>query len=281
MKLALHHDRLGHGPNVLMAFHGVGQTGRRCFEPFARYLGDYYTIYAFDLFHHGFSKGVNGSDDFVDADILTRVDWKVFIQSFIQEKNIDRFSVVGFSLGGRYALATAEAFPERIDKLLLIAPDGVVDHPLFGLATRFAPTRGLYRRFSNNPEPLFAIADAARRARVIPERLVGFVRYAMGTPEQRRRIYRSWVSLRRFSFNIPALYRLLEKNGVEVWLFVGKYDPVIRPERMKVLSKRLPTERFVVLESSHGGLVEKVARLLFLKKPQNPSGRKHDQRRDE
>ena len=262
-KLTLHYDRLGQGPKTLLAFHGVGQTGRRCFEPFARYLGSYYTIYAFDLFHHGQSTGVSGNGDFSDADVLTRVLWKDFIQNFIQEKNITRFDVAGFSLGGRYALATAEAFPERLNCLILIAPDGVVDHPLFGLATRFRPTRGLYRRLSDNPQPLFAAADLAHRARLLPERMVSFVRYAMGTPEQRRRIYRSWVSLRELSFNIVRLYELLKKNGVDVWLFVGKYDPVIAPAKMKVLADRLPADRFVVLESGHGGLVEKVAKMWY------------------
>lgn len=260
--MTLHYDRLGRGPKVLLAFHGVGQTGRRCYEPFARHLSDRYTIYAFDLFHHGQSKGLNGSDAFSDADVLTKSLWRTLIQDFIQEKNIDRFDVAGFSLGGRYALATAEAFPGKIDRLILMAPDGVVDHPLFGLATRFAPTRGLYRRLSNDPQPLFAAADLAHKARLLPEKMVSFVRYAMGTPQQRRQIYRSWVSLRELSFDIAKLHALLRKNDVEVWLFVGKYDPVITPKKMRVLSKRLPPDHFVVLESGHGGLVERAARHL-------------------
>ena len=276
----LHYNILGHGPNVLLAFHGVGQTGRRCYEPFARHLGDYYTIYAFDLFHHGKSKGVSGTDDFSDRDVVTKAFWKKLVQGFIQEKNIARFDVAGFSLGGRYALATAEALPERLDRLILIAPDGVVDHPLFGLATRFAPTRRLYRRLSDNPQPLFAAADLAHKARLLPEKMVSFVRYAMGTPEQRQRIYRSWVSLREFSFSTVKLYELLEKNGVDVWLFVGKYDPIIVPTKLKVLSERLPAGRFVVLESGHGGLVERAGVFLknsfFLKKPQNPRSRKQN-----
>lgn len=260
--MTLHYDRLGRGPKVLLAFHGVGQTGRRCYEPFARHLSNYYTIYAFDLFHHGQSRGLNGNDDFSDADVLTKSIWKKLIQDFILEKNIDRFDVAGFSLGGRYALATAEAFPEKLDQLILMAPDGVVDHPLFGLATRFAPTRGLYRRLSDNPQPLFAAADLAHKVRLLPEKMVSFVRYAMGTPQQRRQIYCSWVSLRELSFNMIELQTLLKENGVDIWLFVGKYDPVITPKKMRVLSKRLPPDRFVVLESGHGGLVERAARHL-------------------
>lgn len=264
--MMLHYDILGHGPNVLLAFHGVGQTGRRCFEPFARHLGKEYTIYAFDLPYHGQSNGLHGTDEFADSDVLTKALWRKFIQEFIVEKELDRFSVAGFSLGGRFAMATAEAFPERVDQLILMAPDGVVDHPIFRLGTRFYPARRLYKRLSDDPKPLFAVAKLGHRLRLLPERLVSFVHYAMGTPVQRQQIYRSWVSGRQLSFSIPRLYKTLKDNDVDVWLFVGKYDPVIPPSRMKELAKRLPADRFVVLESSHGGLVEKVA-LFLLKKP--------------
>ncbi len=275
----LHYDILGHGPNALLAFHGVGQTGHRCYEPFARYLGNYYTIYAFDLFHHGKSKGVSGTDDFSDGDVLTKESWAALIQDFTQKKNITRFDIVGFSLGGRHALATAEALPDRLNRLILIAPDGVVDHPLFGLATRFPPTRRLYRRLSNDPKPLFAVADFAHRAKLLPKKMVSFVHYAMGTPQQRQQIYRSWVSLRELSFSTSRLHELLKKKDVDVWLFVGKYDPVITPAKMKVLSKRLPTDRFVIMESGHGGLVERVGGFLKrsppFEKPQNTGGREN------
>ena len=271
----LHYDRLGQGPNVLLAFHGVGQTGASCcYEPFGEYLGDHYTIYAFDLFYHGQSNGLNEGEKFSDGDLLTKALWKNFIQDFLAGKNIARFDVAGFSLGGRYALATAEAFPERINRLLLMAPDGVTEHPLYALATRFAPTRWVFRQLVRNPKPLFAVTEFARWLRIIPKNLVYFVRYMLDTPAERQRLYRTWVSLRELSFSIPSLNKLLEENGVSVWLFVGKYDTVFPPQRLKILWELLPPEHFVVLETSHTRLVERAAinLSLFLKKPEDAGG---------
>ena len=253
---------LGQGPNILLAFHGAGQTGVSCFQPFAEYLGEYYTIYAFDLFFHGQSGGLNDGNDFSDDDILTKVLWQNFLQDFLHIHHITRFDVAGFSLGGRYALATAEAFPEKIDRLILMAPDGVVEHPLYALATRFAPARWVFRQLVRNPQPLFAVAELARRLRLIPKNLVYFVRYMLDTPEERIRLYRTWVSLRYLSFSIESLYKNLETRHVDVWLFAGKYDTVFPPARLGVLSKRMPPERFVILESSHTRLVEKTAAYL-------------------
>ncbi len=255
----LHHDILGRGPNVLLAFHGAGQTGVSCFQPFAGYLGDYYTIYAFDLFFHGQSGGLQDEEDFFDHDVLTKVLWQNFIQDFLRTHNITRFDVAGFSLGGRYALATAEAFPENIDCLILMAPDGVVEHPLYALATRFSPARWVFRQLVRNPQPLFAVAELARRLRLIPKNLVYFVRYMLDTLEERKRLYRTWVSLRYLSFSIESLYRKLKARNVDVWLFAGKYDTVFPPGRLGVLSKQMPPERFVILGSSHTHLVEKTA----------------------
>lgn len=257
--MTLHHDRLGQGPHILLAFHGAGQTGISCFQPFARYLGEYYTIYAFDLFFHGQSKGLNGGDDFSDKDVLNKVLWQNFIQDFLHTHAITRFDVAGFSLGGRYALATAEEFPEKIDRLILMAPDGVVEHPLYALATRFAPARWVFRQLVRNPKPLFAVADLARRLGLIPKNLVYFVRYMLDTPEERQRLYRTWMSLRYLSFSIEPLYENLIATNVDVWLFAGKYDTVFPPRRLGILSKRMPPERFVILGCSHIHLVEKTA----------------------
>lgn len=257
--LTLHYDRLGQGPHILLAFHGAGQTGGDCFKPFAERLGDYYTLYAFDLLFHGQSQGLSAGDEFSDDDLLTKELWRKFIQDFIHAKNITRFDVAGFSLGGRYALATAEAFPGLIDRLVLMAPDGVVEHPLYALATRFAPTRWVFRQLVRNPEPLFMVTELARRLRIIPKNMVYFIRYMLDTPEERQRLYRTWVSLRELSFSIRPLYQILQAKGVEVWLFVGKYDTLFPPERLRALSNALPPERFVILESGHNHLTEKAA----------------------
>jgi pimeloyl-ACP methyl ester carboxylesterase len=246
-----------------LAFHGAGQTGTSCFQPFAGYLGEYYTVYAFDLFFHGRSKGLNGGVEFSDDAVLTKVLWENFIQDFLTTQHITRFDVAGFSLGGRYALATAEAFPEKIDRLILIAPDGVVEHPLYTLATRFAPARLMFRQLVRNPQPLFMVADLARRLRIIPKNLMYFVRYMLDTPEERQRLYRTWMGLRYLSFSIKSLYKNLLANEVDVWLFAGKYDTVFPPGRLGVLSDRMPPERFVILGCSHTHLVEKAAGYLI------------------
>jgi len=42
----------GHGPELLIAFHGFGRSSED-FEPMAAFLNDQYTIIAIDFFYHG------------------------------------------------------------------------------------------------------------------------------------------------------------------------------------------------------------------------------------
>ena len=41
--------------------------------------------------------------------------WKEYVDKFLQENQIQKFSIISFSMGGRFALVTLEAFSERIE----------------------------------------------------------------------------------------------------------------------------------------------------------------------
>src|SRR5436190_11038806 len=113
-KAQLHYSEFGRGNKVLICFHGFGQTSVH-FHEMEDVFKEEYKIYSFDLFYHGKSfwhdKDTPLSKDF----------WRELMQKFILEKNIDRFSLLGFSMGGKFVLATLEKFSAKIDKIILIA----------------------------------------------------------------------------------------------------------------------------------------------------------------
>jgi pimeloyl-ACP methyl ester carboxylesterase len=252
----LHHHKLGHGPNILLAFHGIGQDGASCFQPFADSLGDHYTIYAFDLFFHGKSTNLE------HIDLVTKDIWTKTIHTFLAKENISRFDIAGFSMGGRFALATLESFSDRINKAFLIAPDGVSEHPLYTLASRFAPTRYLFRWLMQNPNLLFKTASILQKAGIIHSSLYRFTMQVLNTPEKRSSIYHSWVAFRKLHFDIASLYKTAQSSHVDLYLFIGKYDKLLKAENVKVLSQLLPADKYILLQSGHAQLVEKAANYL-------------------
>ncbi|GLU50947.1 alpha/beta fold hydrolase [Dyadobacter frigoris] len=251
----LHHYKLGHGPKILLAFHGIGQTGLTCFQSFSELLGDHYTIYAFDLFFHGQSKGVHGNDDFSDQDIVTKTLWKKLISEFLEENQIDRFDIAAFSMGGRFALATLEEFSKNIDNAFLIAPDGVSEHPLYTLASRFWPTRKIFHCVLQNPDILIKSANLFEKLGLIHKSLIRFTQFMLADPKRQETIYRSWLAFRMLKFDIPAVYKKLD--GTKVYLFIGKYDKLLKAKDVKKLSVLLPEEQYFLLAAGHGNLVEK------------------------
>ncbi len=127
------------GPGILLAFHGFGQS-QHYFSSLATSLEKNYTVYSFDLFYHGRSHWPDSEQP------LSKEFWKEMITAFLQEQQIDRFSLVGFSLGGKFVLATLEALPERTDEILFIAPDGIRTSFWYSLATYPSWARGSLKR---------------------------------------------------------------------------------------------------------------------------------------
>ena len=117
--------KLGAGPAILVAFHGFGQSSG-VFRPLERLLTSQFTIFAIDLFFHGHSE-------YNKNQLLTKPNWYRLMDAFLRAQGITRFSLMGFSLGGRFALTTVEAFAERIDQLFLMAPDGITQNCLVSL----------------------------------------------------------------------------------------------------------------------------------------------------
>ncbi len=255
--MPLNYHRLGHGPKILLAFHGITQNGFSCFRYFSQLAGNQYTIYAFDLFFHGQSKGIRGDDSFLDQDVVTKALWKKLISEFLQKNKIDRFDVMAFSMGGRFALATLEAFSLQIDNAFLIAPDGVSEHPVYTLASRFWPARKLFNWSLKNPDTLIKVANRFAKAGLIHSSLIRFTQYMLTDPKRQELIYKSWLAFRMLKFNIPALYKNLDH--VKVYLFVGKYDKVLNEKGMKKLSVLVPPEQYFLLPSGHSGLVDKAS----------------------
>src|SRR6185437_13009699 len=101
-KALLHYRQYGKGSSALLCFHGYGQDHDVYRELEALY-GNKYTIYSFYLFYHGQSFWHNKKQP------IEKEDWSAIIHQFLALEHIDHFSLVGYSMGSRFALATFDA----------------------------------------------------------------------------------------------------------------------------------------------------------------------------
>lgn len=245
---SLHYAKAGNGTEHLLVFHGFGQD-LSVFEFFAKTLNQRYSFYIFDLYFHGKSKWAHGEKT------LEKEEWKETLKLFLAENKIDRFKMAAFSLGGKFALATLEAFPEKISKVYLIAPDGIKTSFWYSLATYPLILRRFFRSMILHPQRFLKLATVLNKTGLVDRGLIRFAEYQMNSAEKRNRVYYSWVVFRHLKFNIRTLAEIINSNEIMVYFIVGKYDKVITPVNMKRLTGKLNNFRFEILESGHTGLI--------------------------
>lgn len=102
-------------PAVIL-IHGFGSS-LHTWEPWAQVLAADHRVIRFDLPGSGLSAP-DPTGDYTDARSLQ------LLVALMDRLGVARASVVGHSIGGRIAWTFAARHPERVDKLVLVAPDG-------------------------------------------------------------------------------------------------------------------------------------------------------------
>ncbi|KAJ4268429.1 hypothetical protein NW762_002492 [Fusarium torreyae] len=118
-----------------------------------------YRVMLFDLFGRGFSDGV--ADIPHDARLYVSQMLLALASSRLAWTGNNAFRLVGYSLGGGIAVHFANAFPNLVRDLVLLAPAGLIRAASFGRVSRFLFVSGLV------PERLLAIATRRRLQRPI------------------------------------------------------------------------------------------------------------------
>ncbi|MDB5239589.1 MAG: alpha/beta hydrolase, partial [Spirosoma sp.] len=207
------------------------------------------TVVAVDLFLHG--------NSLYRADhLLTKPYWQRLIEAFLEAGRINRFSLMGFSLGGRFALATAEAFPDRLDELILIAPDGITYSIWYQLATKTNVGERLFKYGLRHLSTLYQFGHVIVRLGIINRTVMRFAEMSLSTSSQRALVYAVWTQFRLIDPNIAEVATLLNQHRVRVRFFVGAFDRIITSAAILQMSNKLQRYEITVLRTGHNHLIE-------------------------
>lgn len=258
----LHWWRWGNGPKTLLAFHGFGQYGQ-FYYPFARALADTHTIWSFDMFFHGQSVWPDPRKP------LTREYWHRMFSAFLQTHGIDRFELCGYSMGGKFVLATLEMMAPSVDRLILIAPDGIRTSFWYSMATYPSWSRNFFRSMVEKPEPFYKLMHNLERYRLMDKGILRFADWHMSNPEKRMKVYNSWTVFSPLRFNMRHIAALIRNNNIPLEMYLGRYDKIMTPQGMQRLLRHLKDYKLEVLNTGHSGLIDMVARQLYEQKYEN------------
>ena len=107
-----------HAP-VLLLLHGFGSS-LQTWDVWVDGLAKEYRVVRLDIAGFGLTGPAEPGDYSDEADVQR-------LLAVVDQLGLPRMTVVGHSMGGRLAWHFAAAHPQRVDKLVLIAPDGFPD----------------------------------------------------------------------------------------------------------------------------------------------------------
>lgn len=243
----------GSGQQPLIAFHGFKEDGSH-FLPLEESLGTGYTILAPDLPFHG---NTEWKDPYFNMNDLSQL-----ITEILRHTGSERFSLLGYSMGGRVALCAASLTIQRMDALVLLAPDGLKVNPWYYFVTQTRSGHAIFRYTTFHPGLLHLIIETGHYIHLTNESIYKFTRLHTDDLEQRVFVYKIWTCLRYLFPNIPAIKERIIRYKLPSAFFFGRFDRIITVSQSEQF-KDLPSVKIKVLEHGHQLLNKEVADEIF------------------
>jgi pimeloyl-ACP methyl ester carboxylesterase len=248
---AVNYYRFGTGPSPAICFHGYGEDGN-LYGFLEKYAGSVYTFFCIDLPFHGKTQWNEGLP-FTYGDLL-QIIFEIIAQNNFSEKpqaSNCKFSVLGFSLGGRIALSLYQAQPESIKKIILFAPDGLTVNFWYWFATQTSMGNKIFAFSMKNPGWFLGFLKVANKLGWVNASVFKFVNYYIGNKEARQLLFQRWTSLRKLKPNLIRIKTFIRQYKTQTRLLYGKYDRIILPERGEKFQKGI--EEFCTLKVIDSG----------------------------
>jgi pimeloyl-ACP methyl ester carboxylesterase len=209
-------------PAVLLV-HGLGDNAHRDWQMTVPALVANYRVIALDLPGFGASPPLPGGYSFP---ALAQT-----FEELLDQKKIARAHVVGHSLGGALALYFAYAFPQRVDRVVLVDVAGILQKSIF-----MRHIAGAHNDLGRN---LMREVDTG----------FDFSGWLAGSPGARKfflgRGSQAETALGLVEYDFSPVIRGVSSPVTLVW---GKADPVAPLRTGQLLASRLPNARLHILE---------------------------------
>jgi pimeloyl-ACP methyl ester carboxylesterase len=220
---------------VLILLHGFASS-LHIWEPWAQALESDFRVIRFDLPGSGLT-GADPTGDYSDERAIQ------IIGALMDRLGVAHATFIGHSMGGRIAWRFAAAQPQRVDKLVLLAPDGYASPgfeygkppavPLFAQLMRWLLPKAVLRK---SLEP--AYADAAQMTDERVDRT-----YDMLLAPQ----VREALLARMAQLNLQEPTPFLRRIQAPTLLLWGDKDAMIPPANAQDYLRALPHARLLLL----------------------------------
>ncbi len=234
----------GMGDEVWLSFHGYGQQAE-VMHHFMQELRPNARILSFDLPLHG-NTSIHKNKSLSIGDVGE------LIGTALREVGAASCSLAGFSLGGKIVLKMVELVPAKLERVILIAPDGLKTNPLYWFVTHTVIGRWLFEFFIAFPQPLLGASRLLSTTRLMNPKIHEFVSAQLSTREKRQKVLDTWMTFRYISPSLDQVRKKIWRYKILPTLVFGTRDRVIHPKLAKKLSgNNCKTAKLIMLNTGH------------------------------
>lgn len=249
----IHGIKFGDGGKLLIALHGFGDQAK-LFLALEDALKNDYTVYAVNLPYHGQTQW--------QEDSFSKNNIRDLFEIVLKREQKTRFELMGFSYGGRIVLASLFDVINRLDKIYLIAPEGIQAKGMFSAQIVPVWLRRVLKKSITNPEWLISIMEVCYKIGILSRFNYNFIKINISTEKRRERIFNTWIFLNDFKINLTRTRKLVKETTLPVELYFGKYDEIIPLGIGEKLSGEIPNIRLNVIDEGHLLINEKLNELI-------------------
>lgn len=202
----------------MVCLHSFGETADS-FSFLESYLQDKFTVYAIDLPCHGQTKFLQKEFSIQDLAAVLELMFPSF--------NNQSLYLLGYSMGARIALSLVEYMPDKISKVVLLAPDGLSVNSWYWLATQTSIGNRLFKYTMQHPQWFAAVVNLLNKFGFVNKGVAKYVHKYIDDSQVRTNLYNIWTTLRKFKPQPTIIKQQVTFNQITIHLVFGKYDRVI------------------------------------------------------
>lgn len=245
----VHYYEYGGGTRPMLAFHGYGLNGKQ-FEVLQKSVLACYRVYSFDHFFHGETKLHNWTEEQILAG-MDKTHLRAYLEEWFKVHGRQRVSLMGYSIGANLALILLEEFPEWIDEIVLIAPDGLSVYQGFNFLMHKPLGRFLFERATKSTWLAPRVLKTLKQVRMIDESLYKIAYHEMDTPQKRLDVYYTLHLMKMLKADTDNITRLINEHSIRCVLVFGQYDMLFPKSSATPFIKKLQSPEVHELPLGH------------------------------
>ena len=241
--IQLHYLQWGSGKKLLLAFHGYGESAH-LFDVLQPHLEHEFTVVSIDLPYHGSSSWAPDHN-------LTGLALAAITERLMSMHQVSRVSLIGYSLGGRVCLAIMEQLPELMEKIVLLAPDGLRVDPYYSFFTQNRVGKLVFRDLLLRPMPYFRFMSVLHTLKLVHPKRYKFALHFLGDKERRQKLLEVWPAMRHI-MPVPGIVKeVIRKHKIRLIIFMGAYDKIMPPSLARRFQSGLDTVAVNIIDKGH------------------------------